>query len=68
MTLLCDTKARVYHLDEAENEHRLALLGEQTYHLHLLTRIPSVTVEDSERVVGLLGDGACYLDTCARKS
>ena len=53
---LTDEGARVDHLYQSEDEHRFALLGKQTYHLHLLACVPAVAVEDCECMVGL----ACY--------
>ena len=58
---LADEGAWVYHLDESDDEHTLALLCQETDDLHLLARVPSVTVEDGQCVVGLARDGFGYL-------
>ena len=52
---------RVDHLDESEDIHALVLAGQDTEHLHLMTRIPAMTIENRYTVIHLRTDGVGYL-------
>ena len=58
---LRDEGVGVDHLDEAEDVGRLALAGQQTDDLALLTGVPAVAVEDGDAMVGLRAEGVGYL-------
>ena len=51
---------RVNHLNEAEYWRALAFAREYAKHLHVLARIPAVSVEDSHAAIELCANGIGY--------
>ena len=52
---------RVDNLDDAEDGDALVLLGQNTEHLHLVARVPAMTVKNGYTMVHLRADGVGYL-------
>ena len=58
---LRDECLRVDHLDETEDIGTLILPGQNTKHLHILSCIPAMSVENGHTMMHLCANGICYL-------
>ena len=52
---------RVNHVDDVEDARRLVLAGEHKQHLHLVTAVETLGIDDRTAAQGLGSDVLCYL-------